>query len=223
MKVSTSESEVVDNSFLSGDDVYDGNESQHYCSSCDDNSVAHSWCAECEEHLCDDCVKAHQRVKVTKDHSISAIVAQPKNIRTSASSVAAKEATCKIHKGERLTAFCENCDRLICRECQTSCQEKGHSYKDSHLVAPEVKGALGQATDELRVKRTMLDENRSLLGVKLGELNIKERGLMTQLRDVKQLLMSRIEAKFRELTNQVPTIIYELQKMLRKPTKCYNS
>ena len=147
---------------------------------------------------------------MTKDHSISAIVAQPKNVRTSASSVAAKEATCKIHRGERLTAFCEICDRLICRECQASCQEKGHSYKDSHLVAPEVKGALGQATDELRVKRTMLDENRSLLGVKLGELNIKERGLMTQLRDVKQLLMSRIEAKFRELTNQVCTFMKEI-------------
>ena len=58
-------------------------------------------------------------------------------------------------------------------------------------------------SDKGRVKRTMLDENRSLLGVKLGELNIKERGLMTQLRDVKLLLMARIEAKFKELTNQV--------------------
>lgn len=201
-KVSTSESEVVDNSFLSGEDTYDGNESQHYCT-CDDNNPAHSWCAECEEHLCDDCVKAHQRVKVTRDHSISAIVAQPKNIRTSASSVATKEATCKQHKAERLSAFCENCDRLICRECQNSSAHEGHSCKDSHLVAPEVKSSLGQATDELRVKRTMLDENRSLLGVKLGELNIKERGLMTQLRDVKLLLMARIEAKFKELTNQV--------------------
>ena len=140
---------------------------------------------------------------MTKDHSISAIVAQPKSIRTSASSVATREATCKIHKGERLVAFCEKLDRLICRECQKSFNHEDNCCKDSHLVAPEVKSALGQATDELRVKRTMLDENRSLLGVKLGELNIKERGLMTQLRDVKQLLMSRIEAKFRELTNQV--------------------
>ena len=160
---------------------------------------------------------------MTKDHSISAIVAQPKSIRTSASSVATREATCKIHKGERLVAFCEKLDRLICRECQKSFNHEDNCCKDSHLVAPEVKSALGQATDELRVKRTMLDENRSLLGVKLGELNIKERGLMTQLRDVKQLLMSRIEAKFRELTNQVPTIIYELQKMLRKSTRCHIS
>ena len=66
-QVSTSEGEVVDNAFLNsevGDDSYDGNESQHYCA-CDDKNPAHSWCAECEEHLCDDCVKAHQRVKVS--------------------------------------------------------------------------------------------------------------------------------------------------------------
>ena len=140
---------------------------------------------------------------MTKDHSISPIVAPPKSIRTSASSAVTKEASCKQHKGERLSAFCENCDRLICRECRGGKQHEGHSCRDSHLVAPEVKGALGQATDELRVKRTMLDENRSLLAVKLSELNIKERGLMTQLRDVKQLLVARIEAKFKELTNQV--------------------
>ena len=47
---------------------------QNDCTSCDDNNPVCSWCAQCEEHLCDDCVKAHQRVKLTKDHSISDVV-----------------------------------------------------------------------------------------------------------------------------------------------------
>ena len=41
--------------------------------SCDDQNIASSLCEYCEEHLCDDCVKHHQTLKITTDHKISAI------------------------------------------------------------------------------------------------------------------------------------------------------
>lgn len=40
------------------------------CSSCTDDAIATSWCVECAEFICDSCVQAHQRLKITKDHSI---------------------------------------------------------------------------------------------------------------------------------------------------------
>lgn len=40
------------------------------CSSCTDDANATSWCVECAEYICDSCVQAHQRLKITKDHSI---------------------------------------------------------------------------------------------------------------------------------------------------------
>lgn len=42
------------------------------CNGCESQNVmaTHS-CSECDENLCDNCVKAHQRVKFTKDHTIS--------------------------------------------------------------------------------------------------------------------------------------------------------
>lgn len=40
------------------------------CSSCSDDAIATSWCVECAEFICDSCVQAHQRLKITKDHSI---------------------------------------------------------------------------------------------------------------------------------------------------------
>ncbi|CAH2282911.1 E3 ubiquitin- ligase TRIM71 [Pelobates cultripes] len=40
------------------------------CSSCDEGSGASSHCLECRENLCDNCVRAHQRVRLTKDHFI---------------------------------------------------------------------------------------------------------------------------------------------------------
>lgn len=40
------------------------------CSSCTDDANATSWCVECAEFICDSCVQAHQRLKITKDHTI---------------------------------------------------------------------------------------------------------------------------------------------------------
>ena len=49
----------------------------------------------------------------------------------------------------------------------------------------------------------MLDENKSLLGSKLSELNIKEKALLNQLKDVKSYLLTKIEARFKELKAEV--------------------
>ncbi|XP_031649154.1 E3 ubiquitin-protein ligase TRIM71 [Oncorhynchus kisutch] len=40
------------------------------CSSCDEGNPAGSHCLDCQEYLCDNCVRAHQRVRLTKDHFI---------------------------------------------------------------------------------------------------------------------------------------------------------
>lgn len=42
----------------------------HGCSSCDEGNAASSRCLDCQEHLCDNCVRAQQRVRLTKDHYI---------------------------------------------------------------------------------------------------------------------------------------------------------
>ncbi|OXB58822.1 hypothetical protein ASZ78_011556 [Callipepla squamata] len=47
------------------------------CSSCDEGNAASSRCLDCQEHLCDNCVRAHQRVRLTKDHFIERFAAGP--------------------------------------------------------------------------------------------------------------------------------------------------
>ena len=40
------------------------------CTGCEDSAPATSFCADCSEWLCDGCVQAHKRVRVTKDHNV---------------------------------------------------------------------------------------------------------------------------------------------------------
>ena len=44
--------------------------SQRLCSCDDVNNVVTSRCRECEEDLCDFCVTAHRRVKLTRSHKV---------------------------------------------------------------------------------------------------------------------------------------------------------
>ena len=60
----------------------------------------------------------------------------------------------------------------------------------------------------------MLDENRSLLGSKLSELNIKEKALMNQLKDVKNYLVTKIEARFKELKTDVTKAVRSKRKAI---------
>ena len=94
------------------------------CTSCDDNATVSAWCQDCQEWLCEDCVKAHHRVKVTKDHVI-----RPKEEVDLPDGGGApqtethrggeiKQFFCKIHKQEPLKLYCETCDKLTCRDCQ---------------------------------------------------------------------------------------------------------
>ena len=43
------------------------------CRNCDEGATANSLCRQCSEYLCDKCVGAHRRVRLTKDHSIVAV------------------------------------------------------------------------------------------------------------------------------------------------------
>ena len=48
----------------------DINESK-ICEGCDENSVASHHCVECQENLCDKCLDAHKKVKLTRHHNLT--------------------------------------------------------------------------------------------------------------------------------------------------------
>ncbi|XP_065688748.1 E3 ubiquitin-protein ligase TRIM71 [Patagioenas fasciata] len=112
------------------------------CSSCDEGNTASSRCLDCQEHLCDNCVRAHQRVRLTKDHFIERFSAaaaggsaaplalsppypaSPYNIL---SVFPDRASYCQHHDDEVLHFYCDTCSVPICREC-TMGRHVGHSF-----------------------------------------------------------------------------------------------
>uniref|UniRef100_A0A8C9LFN9 RING-type E3 ubiquitin transferase n=1 Tax=Pavo cristatus TaxID=9049 RepID=A0A8C9LFN9_PAVCR len=100
--------------------------SNQVCTSCEDNAEAHGFCVECVEWLCKTCIRAHQRVKFTKDHTVR----QKEEVSPEAVGVTSQRPVfCPFHKKEQLKLYCETCDKLTCRDCQLL-EHKEHRYEN---------------------------------------------------------------------------------------------
>ncbi|XP_067417936.1 E3 ubiquitin-protein ligase TRIM71 [Emydura macquarii macquarii] len=116
------------------------------CSSCDEGNAASSRCLDCQEHLCDNCVRAHQRVRLTKDHFIERFGGAPGSAAPGpagqlalgqpypaapysilASVFPDRASYCQHHDDEVLHFYCDTCSVPICREC-TMGRHVGHSF-----------------------------------------------------------------------------------------------
>uniref|UniRef100_A0A8C4QTQ6 E3 ubiquitin-protein ligase TRIM71 n=1 Tax=Eptatretus burgeri TaxID=7764 RepID=A0A8C4QTQ6_EPTBU len=86
---------------------YPGTGRSSRCRACNFGSAAPAMCLDCSERLCADCVHAHQRVKLTKEHRIRWSTPEEQEDRPSdkdtPSDVIREErfAHCRQHEGER--------------------------------------------------------------------------------------------------------------------------
>lgn len=112
---------IIDNQFLleltaaTSEETTTNKYADLKCSSCNDDIVATSWCVDCAEFICDICVQAHQRLKITKDHTIKPKEEGLMENGTATSSFSPTNLYCLVHPHEKLSLFCENCDKLTCR------------------------------------------------------------------------------------------------------------
>lgn len=66
--------------------------------------------------LCDACVSAHKRVKLTRDHPIVALP-QTNGISQSVSNKSNKRYSCAKHSSEKLQLYCDVCNKVTCAKC----------------------------------------------------------------------------------------------------------
>ena len=118
------------------------------CTGCENSSNnATSRCINCDELLCNDCVRAHRRVKFTKDHTINSLADEPEEQHREPETL-----FCSNHDKENIEGFCKTCEAAICR----TCQQQNHSASENHDFAP-----LTEAMQEIKTSlKTILVKTR---------------------------------------------------------------
>lgn len=223
----TENTELIDNSNITQNDP----ESEKAlidikCSSCSDDATASSWCVDCSEFICENCVIAHQRLKITKDHTI-----KPKeeadtssSNRSNSANVTTQGSTnekCVIHVDEKLSLYCETCNKLTCRDCQLE-DHRDHKYKFSYEAAQETRSKLKSLSREIDYKKFLLtsalkviDERQVLVTDKKKELIKDITNIVVKITDAVNVRGKQIATRVNEICDSKIKVLLEKRETLQ--------
>lgn len=177
------------------------------CTSCDDKQKASSFCLDCKEWLCDPCIVAHKRVKITKDHTVSNQV-KPEEVKDGVLvDSKPKHMYCATHRTEPLKLFCLTCEMLTCRDCQLN-EHKDHKYQFIEETIEQQKTFLLEGVKELKAK---LKDNEEMAGKILEkEKDIKKQqvDVFTEVRHVADLITNELISWCKQLLNFLQSVCH---------------
>ena len=114
----------------------DSNEVPISCTSCSafSSGSAIARCVDCNDFFCADCITAHKKMRLLKDHKILTLD-ELRSGKLTMSNLPEQE-LCSKHKGEVLRYHCETCDEPTCRECMAiDHPQPQHKHVDLKTIA----------------------------------------------------------------------------------------
>uniref|UniRef100_A0A674PQL6 E3 ubiquitin-protein ligase TRIM71 n=1 Tax=Takifugu rubripes TaxID=31033 RepID=A0A674PQL6_TAKRU len=175
------------------------------CSSCDEENPATSHCLDCQEYLCDNCVRAHQRVRLTKDHFIECLgenfhlgrlnsnsnSGQPGVALSLAQSLQNNFALlslfqdrmsfCQHHENEVFLFFCESCSVPICRECSMG-RHMGHTFVYLQDAVQDCRAITIQLLAEAQQGRQAVQMSMEKVQAMAEQVEIKAKVVQTEVK-----------------------------------------
>ena len=188
-----------------------------WCNSCDEGSKASSVCKVCSEYLCDNCVKAHQRVRLTKDHFIEHFGHRSYNSQnfTSVTPLGSpgmssipgdrQQTPCEKHEHEILRLFCDSCVVPICREC-TMTEHIGHNFIYLQDAIDNSKAVTMKLLSDAKVGIKAIEESVQLTQGMAERVEHKSQAVATEVRSITHRYMTALEERERELLRRVERI-----------------
>ncbi|XP_058247363.1 transcription intermediary factor 1-alpha isoform X3 [Hemibagrus wyckioides] len=174
------------------------------CGGCEESALT-GWCQECEEALCSDCVSAHQRVKVTRNHTV--IPQEPQSgLSTSL--------RCTSHKQEQLKFFCVTCDQLTCRDCQLI-DHRNHSFLFLEEAVFSHKEQLMKLLDNICEQKNGVRSSMQDLDGRLNDLKELKASSEKQLQRVLRSLYISLVLRCQQLSKELVGLCDEEEKSLK--------
>ncbi|XP_072535534.1 uncharacterized protein trim33l isoform X2 [Salminus brasiliensis] len=204
---STKECSVCGQSFNIAEvtDCFIFEDSAPKCGGCEESALS-GWCVQCEEALCSDCVSAHKRVKMTRNHTV--IPEEPPSGFTSS-------LRCSSHRQERLKFFCLNCDELTCRDCQLI-NHRGHSFLLLEEALLSQKGQLQKLMHSIMEQRITLNASLKDLDARLNNITESKATAKMKMASLVQDLQLRIFSRGHQLLKEVEDLYLKEQESLMK-------
>ena len=168
------------------------------CGECDSTSPSTAYCATCEAFLCDFCCTAHKKMKHCRNHEVLLL----QNVTTESLKPSLKTRYCAEHAEEALKLYCENCQKLICRDCTLVVHHR-HSYKFVKDARQAIQSQLHSLTEGAEVKLAKL--RKDLAFAKEIETFVESypESLQSAINTTFESFIAMLKARQAELLSQV--------------------
>ncbi|RXG61052.1 E3 ubiquitin-protein ligase TRIM33, partial [Armadillidium vulgare] len=184
------------------------------CTSCTDEATASSLCTDCSEWLCDACVQAHKRVKVTKDHTIKS-KSEIGSDSGAPKSHSSRFFFCTVHSKERLNLYCVTCDQLTCRDCQLI-EHREHKYKFAEEMATMTKEKLHHYMLDIRKKRSYIENAKQLVSERRSQIIKKQESVQIDINRLVETFTDIIRQRGATLMDYLKEVCSTKQEQLDK-------
>ncbi|XP_078699522.1 E3 ubiquitin-protein ligase TRIM56-like [Branchiostoma floridae x Branchiostoma belcheri] len=205
-------------------DIYRKIHSKHedvMCNNCAENDspeAASARCLTCDEFLCPDCVNAHKRVRLTRDHCLVAL----DTIRASKTEAPLKNAKtplCEKHDNQVMRFFCTTCRIPVCHDCTViDHREPEHEYvyltelvDDTKDVLTELSSLSEGRIHEIKVVQSALA--KTSLTLEENKAAVK-RQLAAATEKLKQRVERKIDKQHKLLLKKLSEIVSSREKEL---------
>lgn len=183
------------------------NLASHICSNCEEGLQVTSHCRVCNEDLCDNCTRAHQRVRITKDHEILPLAAQDDTTTHETLNKRSPEHNerCLTHKDELLILYCDTCYTPVCRECTLN-EHVGHSFIYLQDAVTNNVSSLHKLITEAGRESSAIDECIVASRAMSERVQVQAQNIASEIRNTVRRHMTALEERERQLLRRVEKI-----------------
>ncbi|XP_045187478.2 uncharacterized protein LOC123545199 [Mercenaria mercenaria] len=200
------------------DTINEGSDDWHEftCGACDKEGKfikADKYCVECDENLCKDCVKLHNRFGAMKMHQL-----HDKYFKDGRKGQALPNQRCGRHSGKLLDVFCKLHDAVCCATCVTL----EHSNCKGMVYLPEAAKDVRSSAEMKKFEVDLKDIQTNLSSIKqeiqnhLQTLKDEKKGLLKQIRDFREKINKHLDKMESHLKDNIKTKFLSEKNVLKR-------
>ncbi|XP_022086391.1 E3 ubiquitin-protein ligase TRIM71-like isoform X1 [Acanthaster planci] len=184
--------------------ILKGQGSEIKCQSCNEQHQATLFCMDCDQFLCKDCQKVHERLAGTKSHKTCTTV-QLQSGDIAYKSKLREEPKCDKHPEMNISIYCYTCQQLVCRTCSVP-------IHDTHAVA-NITEAFKKCKTETAELIAKAEHIKKQLNNKKENIAKSYKKLDTMFEDINKKISQKADkevARIREMEQKLKQEVQEI-------------
>ena len=181
------------------------------CTSCEGKNAATSYCFDCHDFFCGDCLRVHNRMTISRGHRNVVIEnLQAQDVKE----LIHRPVTCaeKFHEKELLEYFCQECQVCICHKCglvnhnrhaMVDIQQAAEQHKMQMMdVMEKVKEKVSACNMEMKKANELFEKSKEEILVAQSKVTATVEELVTVLREHETAMITKLHDIYETLQKE---------------------